>query len=459
MAKILICLLLLFSFSYPTIAQEKPACNCATTLKEIITDVEANYPAYKLKVKGQKLSPYLKIKEKVLAKSATNLNRVDCFELVAQYLDFFQDNHLMFSDLQSYPKPIPYPAINKDKDQDSLTGTWRRHSDSLTVKIVRTQKGQLHTYTAFIVHSKDTTLKKGSSYFNLYGNENEFTISKHKQYLTTHLLRGRRLKQLLIEPDGLWQKINAKQSSKALALSPYAYNNKFKHLAISKDIYYMGIPEFNIEAAKFDSIIVKQIIPTLIANKTKHLIIDLRNNEGGNSAFSFLARFTYDKPITLPGDYVYASPSMIKRYQESANKGSAYHQLLLPKLKANQGEFVQRDSLKLKLKEIYAYPETVSIITNENCASSTEYLLYLVKPSHKVKVYGRHTAGTLDYSELHEPEKLTCKGYIYLRPTSKSFWVDTHPIDKKGIPPDVDLSQYPDSEWVTLLIDRLSKKP
>lgn len=462
MTKILTCILLLLSFYLATFAQEKDDCNCATTLKEVITDVETNYPGYQLKVKGENLARYTTVKQTALTKALLITDRVKCFYVVESYLDFFKDNHLIFTDWKSQPQQIPNLSLLNRKEsvpnQDQLIGTWRRVSDSLTVKIIASTVNKTPIYRAYIVQTKDTTFQNGNIYFDLYGNTNEFRIRKYTGALTTDLLRGRRLKNLLIEPNGIWQKVLAKQQNKPLVLAEYAYNNKFKHKAISSDIYYIGIPEFNMLAAKFDSLIVHQILPELKTNKTKHLIIDLRNNQGGNSSFSFLTRFTYNGALTLPGDYVYASPQMIKRYEQSAQEGSALHQTLLPKLIAHPGGFVQRDSLRLKLKESYAYPETVSIITNENCASSTEYLLMLVKPSSKVKVYGRHTAGTLDYSELYGPEKLTCKGYGYLRPTTKSFWVDKSPIDKKGIQPDIDLSLYPDYEWVDTIVKSLKTK-
>ncbi|GEM_PF-1065755 len=464
MSKIKICVSLLIWIGIHPIAfsQEKEDCNCASVLKEVILDVENNYPGYQLKTKGENLSNYTKVKQTALTKSLATTDRVQCFYIIESYLHFFKDNHLIFTDWKSKPQQILKLNLPNTKEsvqqQNQLMGTWRRISDSLTVKIISATLNKTPVYRAYIIQTKDSILQKGNIYFDLYGDSNTFRIRKYTGALTTDLLRGRRLKNLLLEPNGIWEKVNTKQQHQPLVLSEYAYNKKFRYKAISSAIYYIGIPEFNMNATKFDSLIVHQILPALNANKTKHLIVDLRNNQGGNSSFGSLARFTYQQPIVLPGDYVYSTPQMIKRYQQSAKEGSSHYQNMLPKLMANPGAFVQRDSLRIALKEKYTYPETVIFITNENCASSTEYLLILVKSSKKVKVYGGHTAGTLDYSELYEPEKLTCKGYGYLRPTTKSFWVDQHPIDQKGIQPDIDLSQYPDHEWVDRIVESLKRK-
>ncbi|MCX2476303.1 S41 family peptidase [Pedobacter sp. MC2016-05] len=292
----------------------------------------------------------------------------------------------------------------------------------------------------------------GEVYFELIGNEHEFRIRNYNTPLTTDLLRGRRLKNLLIEPNGIWQKMDNEESYIEVKTSTYSVNKKFIYKQVKEDIYYLGIPSFNTDARSFDSIIVNQIIPHLEENKITHLIIDLRNNVGGNSSFLSLMRFAYEKPFSIPGDFLFASPKLIQNYEISRN---STRQAILPKLRANLGGFVQRDSLRIMLKENYRYPKTISIIVNENSASSSEYFLLLAKHSTKVKLYGRHTAGTLDYSELLGPEKLSCEGYSLMRPTTKSYWTDTSPIDNKGILPDIDLSFYPDNEWVDIILDKL----
>ncbi|RZK09867.1 MAG: hypothetical protein EOO43_20860, partial [Flavobacterium sp.] len=284
--------------------------------------------------------------------------------------------------------------------------------------------------------------------------ENEFRIRKYNSALTTDLLRGRRLGNLLIEPNGIWQKQILNKSNPVVKPSTFDANVKFAHKLINKHIYYLGIPGFSMNEKGFDSLIVNEIIPQLSKDKIENLIIDLRNNVGGNSSFLSLLRLLYDKPFAVPGDYVFATPQTIARYKTSSNP---IHKSMLPKLISNVGGFAQRDSLKLSLKQTYQYPKTVSILVNENSASSTEYFLLLAKHSAKVKIFGRHTAGTLDYIELLEPEKLSCEGYSYMRPTVKSFFTDNNPIDNKGILPNVDLSKYPDHKWVEVVISHLNK--
>jgi len=444
-------LFFLLMISLSAFAQERDDCSCSLNLKEIITDIETNYPGYNHKTNMGKHPAYILIKKNVIDDASKTTVREGCFYIIEKYLSFFKDNHIIFVDNKTSPKQIPLNDKNLNKTrQDDLTGIWRKVGDSLTVKIIKEDKS---TYNAYILKTTESYGHLGNVHFALIGNENEFKIRKYSGWLTTYLLRGRRLGQLIIEPDGIWQKVEKGIEKKSRQNKLGTSNDAFTYQPIGKGSYYLGIPAFNIKEKKFDSLIVNKIIPEILDSKTKHLIIDLRNNAGGNGSFLSLIRMIYDKPFAIPGDFVYATPSIIGKYQIAADAGSTYHKMMLPKLITNIGGFVQKDSLRAKMREIYDYPQKVSIITNENCGSSTEYFLLLAKHSSKVKIYGRHTSGTLDYSELFSSEKLSCAGYNYMRPTSKAFYTDIKPIDNKGILPDVDLSRYPDDEWIDLIIN------
>jgi len=451
MRKIILTLLLSLAPVIIALAQEKTQCTCPTVLREIIEDVENRYPGYKKKTAGTTKVLYDKLKLDISILAGKNPTRENCFYLVEQYLAFFKDNHLIFTDRKIEPIQINVQS-KKNAVKDQLTGVWRRRSDSLIIEISRKQTKQL-SYLASIVSVKDDFSKKGLIHFELIGNENEFKIRKYNNALTTYLLRGRRLGNLLIEPDGIWEKQIVNNTNPIEKASEFAANTKFKHKPINNHTYYLGIPSFSMKEKQFDSLIVNTIIPQLSKDKIENLIIDLRNNAGGNSSFFSLLRLLYDKPFAVPGDFVFATPQTIARYKSSSNPT---HKAMLPKLISNVGGFVQRDSLKLSLKQTYQYPKSVYILVNENSASSTEYFLLLAKHSSKVKIFGRHTSGTLDYIELLEPEKLSCEGYSYMRPTAKSSFTDHNPIDNKGILPDVDLSKYPDDKWVDVLVSRLN---
>lgn len=428
-------------------AQQDSSCRCTSVLSEIVHDIETSYPGFPSKTSSNPKA-YLIHKQLLVSKAANISDRENCFYLLEKYLSYFGDNHLLLSDRTTKPKPHLMngeTAHKASNGQSGIEGTWRRDSDGFSVAIRRIQK---NTYRAFVMHSANEQTRISSSYFDLLGDRDQFRIRRYDSFLTTDLMRGRVMGNTLIEPGCTWtRKVKGKPFQRPANYTD-AWNKNFSHHKLGPGTYYLGIPEFSMDPFKFNSIVVNDIIPAISAGRTRHLILDLRNNFGGNSSFLSLIRLVYQKPIALAGDYVYSTPKMIARYTRSKNP---LHQKMLPQLVAGPGKFVQRDSTRYFLKESLTYPQQVSIIVNDNCASSTEYLLVIARLSSKVKIYGRPTAGTLDYSELLGPEPLSCKGYSFMVPTTKSFWTDHRPIDKTGIIPDVDLSQYPENQWVQIV--------
>jgi hypothetical protein len=442
-------------FSSPIFGQTKDDCSCLSNLEKIVSDIETNYPGYKLKTDTGSKIDYITNKRQSLSLASKTNDREKCFYIIERYLSFFKDNHIIFTDTKTNPGKTSVSHTlntNRYKTKDSLVGVWTKSDGSLSIDIIKTNTNRYEGR----IFQKNSKASEQKVYFELIGNYKGFRIRKHGNWLTTDLLRGRVLNDRLIEPEGVWFR-NQGQAKIEKQRKSIDWNNRFRYKKLDSNIYYLGIPAFATEEAKFDSLIVNHIIPEINNNKIEHLIIDLRNNAGGNGSFFSLLRFTYEKPFSLSGDFLYASPSMIKKYTEQANRNSKRHIEMLPKLIANKGGFVQRDSLRIRIKEKLSYPQKVSIIVNDNCASSTEYFLILSKKSEKVKIYGRNTAGTLDYSELHTPENLPCKEYRYLRPTTKAFFADTYPIDNVGIKPDVDLSSYSEDNWIEIIQSDIKK--
>jgi len=445
-------IILLFFFKLAGISYGKPngGCSCQVILDNIINDIENKYPGFQTKT-SKDTAGYIEVRKQAITNAAKVTDREACFYVIEKYIRFFKDNHIIFTDHKAEPMQHISNGVGSFATDNgaSLSGIWKNEQNRITIKIVKQPgKDGIQVHRAYVDQSAGSALKRGNAYFDLIGNEKEFYIRKYNSALTTFLLRGRMLKDYLIEPNGIWIREGPETINNKSIKPEYAINDQFLYRAINSKVYYIGIPAFNIQPKDFDSLVMHKIIPEIIANKMDHLIIDLRNNSGGNSSFLSLLRIIYEKPFSIPGDFVFSTQDMIERYRQSSNPA---YQKMLPKLIANPGRFVQKDSLKLALKDVYPYPKRVSILVNENCASSTEYFLVLARHSSKVKIYGRHTSGTQDYSELLGPEKLPCDGYTYMRPTTKSFWTDTQPIDNKGIIPDVDLSAHPDFEWVDIL--------
>jgi hypothetical protein len=87
-------------------------------------------------------------------------------------------------------------------------------------------------------------------------------------------------------------------------------------------------------------------------------------------------------------------------------------------------------------------PSRVAILIDGWCASSCEEFLLAARQSFKVKLIGRRTFGSLDFSNLR-PFALPSGERLLWYATSRSLRIPDLPVDLAGIPPDIYLPLAP----------------
>lgn len=95
------------------------------------------------------------------------------------------------------------------------------------------------------------------------------------------------------------------------------------------------------------------------------------------------------------------------------------------------------DSLKLQR------PIQVAVLVGHHCGSSCEEFLLAVRQSFHVKLLGRPSHGSLDYSNLR-PHRLPSGERLLLYATSRSNRLPDLPIDLAGVQPDIYLPEPAD---------------
>jgi C-terminal processing protease CtpA/Prc len=199
---------------------------------------------------------------------------------------------------------------------------------------------------------------------------------------------------------------------------------------------------------------------------TPNLIIDIRNNSGGQDEYyQLLADLLYTNPYTSKGVEWYSTKNNIKMYEDAIKNGDIrngeegirWTNSLLNEMKKNIGGFVIHPMIgadtTVKNDTIYNYPKRVGIIINEGNASSAEQFLLTAKESSKVILFGNYnTAGVLDYSNTIS-ENFPSNKYKLTFPMTRSRRLPDNPIDNIGIPPDIYIP-YPASKQ---LFDRLDQ--
>jgi len=153
--------------------------------------------------------------------------------------------------------------------------------------------------------------------------------------------------------------------------------------------------------------------------------------------------YLYTKPILKEGGYVLATPENIKdsgyakEYPETSDSIRNVFKKHLTELKAHQGEMYKLYPMDtIKFKTISKNPERVSFLVNRGTGSAAEMFLLEAKQSKKVKLYGEHSSGAVDYTEFVKVE-MPCKFYTLYYPTCKSLRLPDYPLDNIGIKPDV----------------------
>lgn len=81
-------------------------------------------------------------------------------------------------------------------------------------------------------------------------------------------------------------------------------------------------------------------------------------------------------------------------------------------------------------------PSRVAILIDGSCASSCEEFLLAARQSFHVKLIGRRTFGSLDFSNLR-PYPLPSGQRLLWYATSRSLRIPDQPVDLAGIPPDI----------------------
>ena len=197
--------------------------------------------------------------------------------------------------------------------------------------------------------------------------------------------------------------------------------------------------------------------------KTENLIIDLRNNGGGDDiSYDELIPFFYTNPIRIVAMEYLSTVLNNQPYVDMLSNPdiSENSRQNIKILQDRLGEFVNPSGRDIHIEQhdvVYEYPKNVGIIINKGCASTTEQLLLAAKQSKKVKLFGTTTFGALDISNMRHAES-PCKEFLLMYCISRSLRIPDMAIDDIGIQPDYFLDKtIPQYKWVEYVNEILNQ--
>ena len=451
---------------------------CARDFDFLVQKIKADYPGYADKVTKKTTPELLKLEQELRRK--IELHPDSCRKYLSIYADWFKDHHLRISGIESSSnvassKPeLKYKIISADSlkmlqsRESTPEGIWHTHLGDIA--IAKSTNGQNYIGTSISFRNYE----KNQIVFTLTPEkQNEYALISYPYYDNYKPLEGKasiRLNDNIIELHDnnirLVRKTNSDTYDYALLESyipEYPNGSNIFPLAmqLSDSTFYLRITTFGNDLGKK---LTKKHWKEITS--TPNLIIDIRNNRGGqDNHYSLLSDLVYSQPYEDKGTEWYATKNNIKMYEDAIKNGELkggeegllWTKTLMAEMKKHIGGFVIHPMMgkdKIISKDtVYTYPKRVGIIINGGNASSAEQFILTAKHSSKVTLFGNeNTAGVLDYSNVRG-ENFPSNKYELLFPMTRSRRLPNNPIDYIGIAPDI-IIPYPATEQLFGRLDQ-----
>lgn len=455
-------------FFFPVLVQSQTTKQALNEYNWLVNFVEDNYPGYSVKVdkaNKEKWGDLVSVHRQKLKQHPDSLvyymdSYVSSFKDYHLYLKLSQDGRKFFANILSSGRVInnslPKPSLRKFTDEE-LSSLRQKPFNSLegirvgkrgTIAIIK-DNGNYKVYALALSGVNDGT-ELGE--FTPTESCNIYAARKDKLFHTDKFYCYYDNRFLEFEGLGVFVKqTENKLFDEASFLSlPEQHNRRninmyYTAKAVNDSTFFIRVPSFSDEESNK---LVSDNREAILSRP--YLIIDLRENNGGNDPFFYeLARLVYDGPYPVHGVEMYATKDFLKLYKEIAAQAkregkadvSSYYAEMADSVKKHLGGYALRPGMKrinMKVQDtIYAYPRKIGIIINGANASSAEQFILGAGESKKVTLFGNeNTLGCIDLSNVY---KITSpqKWFDLFIPTTRTCRWPEKVIDGYGIAPQV----------------------
>ena len=450
----------------------QPDCRCGKNFDALVDKVQLNYAGFTDKTTGRQQLAYNRLRDSLRAR-ADQAQGNDCFGLLAAYTLFFNDRHLQLGNyaVSKLPKIYVPLTLTQAKQQtrqarpDELPGVWRSEDGKTQLAILHqpSNRNDGFDFQGIVLSSQDTTLRPGLELFRAKRTNQSYYVKSVLDGLYNHPYPTKQHGNIFYAK---WTLTLVREfpfqpsTSEQQELAANHVLNGFSVRPLANQVALISLRRgFSLSSQVMDSVL-RAHEPLL--SQSPNLIIDLRDNGGGNNTWENLLPYVYAKPVEWPGGWrIRSSPDNVRTVEADTVYGGAEQRakdrVLIEQLRRHPGQLVSSgdQSITIKLDSVRANPRRVVVLVNDRCASSTEYITQIAKQSPGVTVMGSPTAGTMDYGDLRRPTPLPCPDLKLTIPIAKSPWTDTAPIDPTGILPDISLTSEPEAQWLDIAVKKL----
>ncbi len=476
----------LFLLSSSVFSQQ--ACVCSQNFDFAYQKIKDNYAGWADKVRPDNQAAFNKLTADTKEAAKGISNEWDCFFLLKKWFDFFQDGHLFITPISPYSikespqviaqrvakaAAVPFNEISfasylktNSAALGSIEGIWESDDQAYRVGIIKDKKNA-NKYLGFLLTDKDADWKAGKVKFELLQVAPlRYSTTYYYADFSAETTLTREVKNVLVLE-------NIYKFSKVLPIPT--------EVATEEDVV-QRIADYRVE--KLDNETALVVLPPFtlvngpeyvkdmiqksrqILETSPNLIIDLRNNPGGDDAvYEPLFPYINTSPVVRKGGVFRATYENIVsvRHELEAIQGyPGYKERLTPKLQmilstmgANQGKFVSGPDKEFPAGNLAGNPKKVAFIVNKNTASTAEQFVLEAKQSKKTIVFGENTKGLADYIEVRD-WGMPCYGWRVAYALAKSPRLPQNPIDNVGIGPDVKITEK-EADWVEFVRNYIKK--
>lgn len=429
----------------------------------LIQTIKQNYSGYSDKVKGSDFDNF--------ALKVIKENGADTFRILSKLADFFGDQHLKIygyrnikkSDSALYSRNLKTVTayLSNKMPKDKYEGYWVNDYNDCLIAIKKVKLSPWK-YQAYVVESHNNALPEGLICA-------QFEYIKDSKFLTDYItsVSGSRVylesefrsdSIFTLGAYGKWRKLKHYEN-RILQTLPL-FNETASARVIDAENYLITMPGNSEENTKIVDSIVKADYQKIASSK--NLILDIRNNLGGTvRTYAPLVPFVCTNPIqrisvtTLYSDaLVKSEESEIEYYKKkypSNVEAIKKKDLYLAEIKGKVGKLIYNKGSIFSCDSVKKYPENVAIICNYACFSAAEMMILDFKQSKKVKVFGEHTLGAVDYLDNFAVELPSQKYTLDIASSKREIPKGQSKIDGKGIMPDISIAESVE-DWVSYVV-------
>ena len=364
---------------------------------------------------------------------------------------FEKDGSMMFIDSLLNTKDSVFGYLNLNKVKYSLKGTIKNNKVNL---IIYGKKSKLFYGT--IVGEEVTEVKKPNDYVSIWAKIKNLTEEK---IFKKQILEGKEWLTFVKEMDdfskialddaefiyGFYIKTFSLPFTHFIAMGDKSMASKYAIAGLkasvfeikpqlsfkNDDLAVLEIPKFNFRANEIDPLML-----SLIEKNPKNLIIDVRNNSGGDMEGAMrIVQYLISKDIfggvMLTQHYWNTNQDIpnVKNYSQFKEMNEANYNWFKAQVKEN----VNLNGLSLKASPLAQnYKGKIYILTSKTTASSCEPFVYTLKNEGIATIVGEKTAGAVLSMEMFNFNNLTVT-----IPMLDFYTVDGKRLDGIGVEPNV----------------------